>query len=101
MKKTKNKKLKYLWLFPVLIIISFIVVMIVNSTYDYNPIGKDDIIAQGEKGVLTIMYNGADDMPESEMVEYNKLETIELPDVTKEGYNFQAGAAVGCLLETR
>lgn len=89
MKKTKNKKLKYLWLIlPAAILIAFAVIMIVNSTYDYDPIGRDNVLAEGEKGVLTIMYNGADGMPESETVEYDKLETIELPDVTKKGYHF-------------
>lgn len=95
-KAKKNKKLKYLLLIPfALIIIAYVVITIVNSTYSYDPIGNEDVLADGEKGVLTIFYNGADGMPESETVEYDKFETIELPNVTKQGYSFSGWSCGG------
>lgn len=89
MKKGKRKKLKYLWLIlPALIIIAAIVITAVNSTYQYEAVNTQGILAEGEKGLLTIIYDGAEGKPESETVEYKAYETIELPEVSKEGYNF-------------
>lgn len=96
MQKEKRKKLKYLWLLlPAAIIVAFAVILIINSTYDYDPTGSANVLAEGEKGVLTIMYDGADGKPESETVEYEALKAIELPDVTKKGYHFSGWSCNG------
>lgn len=58
------------------------------SDYEYDPIGTDGILEKGEKGTLTLNYRGADNMPESETIEFTAYEPIQLPVLTKKGYHF-------------
>lgn len=89
-KKKMRKKIRKIVLPSILglVLIGIAAIFIINSTYHYDPIGTDNILPEGEKGVLTIRYNGADGKPESEEITYEKLETVSLPEVTKEGYHF-------------
>jgi hypothetical protein len=41
-----------------------------------NSVGTDNILPEGEKGVLTIRYNGADGKPESEESHMKSLKNI-------------------------
>lgn len=86
----KNKKqLKLLWLIiPIALIIAIVSIKAVNSTYEYKPAGEFTLLEAGEKGILTINYDGADGMPETEQMEYTAYEPFELPTVSKQGYNF-------------
>ncbi len=92
--KTKNKKTRkkavliILSVILCLIIIALSVIGIINSKYEYDPIGVSNTLSQGETGVLNINYNGADGMPENEQITYSKLETVTLPTLTKKGYHF-------------
>lgn len=92
MKKTKSKAKKIMGIiflaFIVLIIIGLIVIKIINSGYEYDPVSADGLIEKGEAATLTIEYNGATGMPESETIECKGYDVIDLPDVTKEGYVF-------------
>ena len=63
-------------------------ILIINSTYRYDPTGSGELLGAGEKGILTLQYNGADGKPESEEISYSKAETMSLPDVSKPGYFF-------------
>lgn len=75
------------------VIIAFAAVMIINGRYTYVPVSTNNILADGEKGVLTVFYGGADGMPERETIEYSKNERIELPELTKKGYKFSGWSA--------
>lgn len=89
MSKTKNKKLKYLWLIlPIAIIIAILVITIINSQYTYEPYNKSKVANAGDKVTLTLIFDGADDCPEREEIECTAFEKVTLPKLTKEGYNF-------------
>ena len=63
-------------------------VCIVNSRYEYDPIGVENTLQEGETGVLTVYYNGAEGKPESEEITYQKLANVALPEVSRKGYHF-------------
>ena len=90
MEKKKNKKVKKIVLLSILalIFLAVAVILITNITYKYDPTGNSNLLSEGEKGVLTLQYNGADGKPESEEVEYSRFEKLTLPTLTKEGYYF-------------
>ena len=92
MAKTKTKKkskLRFLWLILPAAVIGFIIYAFsVNSAYTGDDYGKSNMLDPGQKGVLVLNYNGADGMPESEETEFTAYEEIELPEVTKNGYDF-------------
>ncbi len=44
------------------IVIALAYMAVVNSRYEYDPIGISNTLNDGEKGVLTLNYNGADGM---------------------------------------
>lgn len=94
-KKLKRRKIFRIILVALLFvaIVALGVIGIINSQYEYIPVRTDGILADGETGVLTIYYNGANGMPEFETIEYTKGETIQLPEVTKEGYKFSGWSA--------
>ena len=58
------------------------------SDYEYDAIGTSGMLKKGEKGTLTLNYRGADNMPESETVEFTAYEPLQLPTLTKKGYHF-------------
>ena len=58
------------------------------SDYEYDPVGTSGMLEKGEKGTLTLNYRGADNMPESEKVEFTAYEPLQLPTLTKKGYHF-------------
>ena len=87
--KSKNKRKKTVLLIIIaLLLIAAAVVLVTNITYRYDTSWSDKSLADGEKGVLTLQYNGADGKPESEEITYSKLEKISLPKLTKKGYHF-------------
>ena len=89
-KKKSSKKAKKIVLISLsaLLLIAVAVIVITNITYKYDPTGNLSALGDGEKGVLTLEYNGADGMPESEQIEFSKFEKLTLPTLTKEGYYF-------------
>ena len=88
-KKIIKRLIKALLIFLALaLIIGFAVIKSTNSRYEYDPIGNSNALSDGETGVLTVYYNGADGMPESEEITYQKLETVTLPPVSRKGYHF-------------
>lgn len=76
-------------------IIAVSAIFIINSRYEYSPVDTENMLADGEKGTLTIYYNTADGMPESETVEYDKYDTYEFPAVEKKGYDFSGWVCNG------
>lgn len=91
MSKEKGKKKSrkaVLLIILVLVLITAAVVIITNVTYRYDPSWSDKALSDGEKGVLTLQYCGADGKPESEGVTYSRLEKITLPKLAKKGYHF-------------
>lgn len=95
-KKKSSKKAKKIVLISLsaLLLIAVAVIVITNITYKYDPTGNLSALGDGEKGVLTLEYNGADGMPESEQIEFSKFEKLTLPTLTKEGYYF-SGWTIG------
>ena len=94
--KSKNKKLRLLWLIlPIAVLIAVAVISVINSGYVYDPNGSENILSQGEKGSLLLYYDGADGKPESETIEYTAYEKIYLPELTKEGYKFSGWSCYG------
>lgn len=93
--KIKGKK-QLLWLIiPVVIIIAVVVIFVVNSTYDGDAYGRSNTLELNEKGSVVLHYNGADNMPETDTLEFTAFEETQLPQVTKEGYNFVGWVANG------
>ena len=91
--KKKTKKIVLLSILAV-VLIGIATVFIINSTYRYDPTGAAGALADGEKGVLTLEYNGADGKTEKETITYDKAEKLTLPTLTKEGYYF-SGWTIG------
>lgn len=88
-KAKKNKKLKYLWIIlPIAIIIAALVIVIINGKYVYEPYNKSLVASNGDDVTLTMVYDGADNKPESETISCKAFEKIELPSLTKKGYVF-------------
>lgn len=89
-KKNKRKKRRIIVLASILaiVLIGVAAIFLMNSTYHYDPALSSRSLAEGETGVLTLQYNGADGKPESETIRYSKLEALTLPEVSKQGYHF-------------
>ena len=96
MQKANRKKTKKITLLSLLavIVLGVATILIINSTYRYDPTGLMSALADGEKGVLTLEYGGADGKPEKELVPYEKGKKITLPALTKKGYRF-SGWTIG------
>lgn len=90
MKTLKLKKiLKWLLLtMLVAIIIAICAILIINHSYKGDQYGSDYMLNEGEKGTLTLYYNGAKDYPESDTMSYEAYQEIKLPTPEKEGYKF-------------
>lgn len=93
-KRMRNKKLLWLIL-PALVLIAFMIILIINGTYQVDRDGSRYMLSSGEKAELTLYYNGADNMPESEVIICTAYEKIDLPVLTKEGYHFIGWASGG------
>ncbi|MBR0413902.1 MAG: Vps62-related protein [Clostridia bacterium] len=87
-KKALSKKKIVLLVVAALIVLGIAVILIVNSTYIYDPTGSKQMLAEGQSGVLTLQYNGADGKPESEQITYESGKPLALPAVSKKGYFF-------------
>lgn len=96
MQKANRKKPKKIVLLSLLavIVLGIATILIINSTYRYDPTGLMSALADGEQGVLTLEYDGADGKPEKELIPYEKGEKISLPALTKKGYYF-SGWTIG------
>ena len=86
-KTSKGRKIALLTIL-VILLIGVVTIFLVNSRYRYDPTGSNEMLAAGETGTLTLLYNGADGKPESEEITYEKAQTITLPELTKPGYYF-------------
>lgn len=90
MEKSKLKKnLKWLWvMLPLAIAIAFCVILIINHAYKSDQYGTEYMLESGERGVLTLYYNGAEGYPDSDTITYEAYQEIKLPILEKEGYKF-------------
>ena len=86
--KRLGKKKMILPAILAIILLAVALILIVNSTYTYDPIGSDNFLPEGQSGVLTLRYNGADGKPESEQINYEKAQPVTLPTLSKKGYFF-------------
>lgn len=91
--KQKRKKKKLVWriigcVFLIALIAGVIMIRVINGNFEVDRDGSQYILEPGEATQVTLRYNGADGMPESEVITCKAFEPVALPELTKEGYHF-------------